>query len=94
MEAPSKFDPNFEIDKMIITNISYLPFYFKQTTFKNKTHLLPLGAKQWLAGVHCNMCSSRNFKENIFFDLASPMENYCVFFNLSGVMTLSLEKDK
>jgi len=35
-----------------------------------------------------------NFKENFFFDLANPGENDSVFFNLSGVMTLSLEKDK
>lgn len=75
---------------MILSYILYLLFYFIQT----KKNISPLPSEQWLVGVHCSMGSSSNFKENFFFDLANPIENNSVFFNLSRVMTLSLEKDK
>ena len=48
----------------------------------------------WLSFIAAWAVPVTNFKENFVFDLANPMENYSVFFNLSRVMTLSLEKDK
>lgn len=48
----------------------------------------------WLRLIAAWAVPVTNFKENFVFDLANPIENYSVFFNLSRVMTLSLEKDK
>lgn len=73
-----------------ILYILYLPFILYKHPLFQRFHL----NNGWLRFIAAWAVPVTNFKENFFFDLANPIENYSVFFNLSRVMTLSLEKDK
>lgn len=73
-----------------IDNLLYLHFILSKLPVFLLFHL----NNGWSRFIAARAVPVTNFKENFFFDLGNPIENYSIFFNLSRVMTLSLEKDK
>lgn len=81
----------------MFSNILLSDIYLSIQYLSIQTPCFAFPVEQRLVEVHCSTSNSSktDFKEIfIFFDLANHKENYSIFFNLSRVMTLSLEKDK